>query len=298
METDVICGAERGAIECALTYTSIFSGQSAVARHGLMRGLGLNESLLKDMVSGDNLFRHFTDPCLANAIFPVHPTFLGSSFVQELLPICDRAEAQSRWWFRGRPVRLKGPDKHGFAELFTLAEINQNIFVYAARESGLTIRTWDHVRRGQALTSTMTHELEAEFDFFGQEPLPLHTPGAAAALLVALAEQHDFTFYKYQIADLVSHTGRVDLARQVFAVIEDFVEAILESLDPVTTRVIITSDHGHLEQLTSSHAHPKSKVPTWYFGPEPEQTAAGLRRPEDIFHLVLRLGGCRVEVSS
>src|SRR6516164_2118483 len=80
VETDVIGGAERGAIECALTYTSIFSGQSAVARHGLMRGLALNEALLKDLVSGDNLFRHFSDPCLANAIFPFHATFLGSSF--------------------------------------------------------------------------------------------------------------------------------------------------------------------------------------------------------------------------
>src|SRR5947199_157783 len=59
VETDVAGGAEPGAIECAITYTSIFSGQSAIHEHGLMRGLGLKERVLEQMVSRDNLFRHF-----------------------------------------------------------------------------------------------------------------------------------------------------------------------------------------------------------------------------------------------
>jgi bisphosphoglycerate-independent phosphoglycerate mutase (AlkP superfamily) len=109
--------------------------------------------------------------------------------------------------------------------------------------------------------------------------------------LLALASQHDFTFYKYQLADLVSHTGRVDLARDVFAVIETFVEAILRAIDPRETVVIITSDHGHLEQVAFSHGHPKSRVPTWYFGPDAESQADRMRRPEAIFHVVAERAG-------
>jgi bisphosphoglycerate-independent phosphoglycerate mutase (AlkP superfamily) len=107
---------------------------------------------------------------------------------------------------------------------------------------------------------------------------------------VSLARDHDFTFYKYQIPDLVSHTGRVESAREVFAVIERFVETILQAIDPARTVVVITSDHGHLEQVGASHAHPKTKVPTWYFGPEPEASAERLRRPEAIFHLLAQFG--------
>ena len=284
VETDVTGAYDRGAIECALTYTSIFSGTSAVDRHGLMRGLGLDEKLLKDLVSQDNLFAHFESPCLANALFPLHLSFLGSSHVQDMLPHLDRLAAEERWRFRGQPVRLKGLDKNGFAELFTLAEINQNIFVYAARQAGVTLRTWHDVRAGDALSSSLTHELEADFQFCGLDPLPVHSVPAAAAVLVRLVNSHDFTFYKYQIPDLVSHTGRVDLARKVFADIEDLIENILRAIDPSDTTVIVTSDHGHLEQLTSSHAHPKTKVPTWYFGPDPLTSAARLRRPEAIFH--------------
>jgi hypothetical protein len=291
VETVVAEHDRPGAIECAITYTSIFSGQSALERHGLMHGLGLNEATLTGMVREDNLFRRFSNPCLANAIFPVHLPFLGSSYVQDLIPACDRRAVEAALHLDGRPVRLRGPDKHGFAELFTLAEVNQNIFVYAAREAGVPPRSWDDVRGGRALTGTMTHELEARFnwDALGHPAPARREPRQAAEVLVALTREHDFTFYKYQLADLVSHTGRVDLAREVFGVIETFVEVILRASDPQETVVIVTSDHGHLEQVAFSHGHPKSRVPTWYFGPGAAGQAARMRRPEGIFHVI---AGC------
>src|SRR5260370_5861969 len=124
--------------------------------------------------------------------------------------------------------------------------MTQNICVCAARRAGVRPRAWEGAGGNEALTASMTHKLEADFDFFGHEPLPLHTPQEAAAILVRLAQQHDFTFYKYQIPDLVSHTGQVELARQVFEVIQDFVEAILRKIRPAATILVITSDHGHL----------------------------------------------------
>src|SRR5436190_3639271 len=288
VETDVTDGAEQGAIECAITYTSIFSGQSASREHGLMSGLGLKDRLLEQMVSRDNLFRRFERCCLANAIFPAHMAFLGNSYVQDLVPHVSREAIEGKLAFDGKPIALKGAGKNGFAEVFTLAEINQNIFVYAALQAGVRIRTWADVRRGDALASSMTHELESQFDtaFFDQKPLPGRSPEEAAAILVNLAAERDFTFYKYQIPDLVSHTGRIELAREVFTVIERFVESVLSSVDLAKTSVIVTSDHGHLEQLGSSRGHPKSKVPTWYFGAEPERYAALLSRPEGIFQVL------------
>ncbi len=292
VETEVIGDNLAGAIECAITYTSIFSGQSAANHHGLMQGLGLKEQALQEMVRTDNLFQRFEKSCLANALFPFHLSFLGSSFAQDLAPAYGRKAVEAALRFNDQPVQLKGPGKHGFAELFTLGEINQNIFVYAAREAGLALRTWDDVRNGQALTGTMTHELEARFNWhvLGQTALPLRTPGEAAAILVDLAAHHDFTFYKYQMADLVSHTGKVDLARSIFDVIESFVDAILNRIDPAETVVIVTSDHGHLEQVAFSHGHPKTKVPTWYFGPNAMTMADRMRRPEGIFHVIAEYG--------
>jgi len=288
VETDVTEGAELGAIECAITYTSIFSGQSALREHGLMRGLGLNDRLLERMVSRDSLFKRFPRCCLANALFPAHVAFLGNSYAHDLLPHFARASIEGKLRFDGTPVVLKGSQKNGFAELFTLAEINQNIFVYAARQAGVALRTWTDVRRDEGLTSSMTHELESRFNmaFFDQQPLLLRSPEEAAEILGRLTAGHDFTFYKYQIPDLVSHTGRIDQAREVFEIIERFVEAVLKQIDPAAASVIVTSDHGHLEQLGSSRGHPKSKVPTWHFGSDSERHASRLTRPEGIFEVL------------
>lgn len=291
IETVVTRDDAPGAIECAITYTSIFSGQSALARHGLMNGLGMNEQTLKDMVRHDNLFKRFENPCLANAIFPAHLAFLGTSFVQDLVPAFDRKAIEATLQFDGQPIRLKGAGKYGFAELFTLGEINQNIFVYAAQEADVTLRTWDDVWNNKALTGTLTHELEARFNWktLGISQLPLRSPQQGAKILADLVSRHDFTFYKYQLADLVSHTGKVELARGVFGIIETFVEAVLRALDPAETVVVVTSDHGHLEQVAFTHGHPKSRVPTWYFGADAETQVSRMRTPEGIFHVIAGL---------
>jgi 2,3-bisphosphoglycerate-independent phosphoglycerate mutase len=112
----------------------------------------------------------------------------------------------------------------------------------------------------------------------------------AAKILVELASHHDFTFYKYQLADLVSHTGQVELARSVFETIETFVGAVLLEIDSSDTVVVITSDHGHLEQVAFTRGHPKSKVPTWYFGPDAEAQVSRMRNPEGIFHVIAEHG--------
>ncbi len=285
--TDVTDGQEVGGIECALTYTSIFSGKNAVRHHGLLRSLELNHALLEGAIRESNLFKLFRAPCLSNAVFPVHLPFFRGSYVEDLVPSYTREAVERGLRFRGEPVCLLGPKKCGLAELFTLAEINQNIFVFAAREAGLKLRTYQDVRESRALTATMTHELESEFnlDFFGEEALPILSPEEAAFVLTSLLSEHDFVFYKYQLPDLISHTGRLELARAVFAIIERFLAAILHSIEPETTTVVVTSDHGYLEQVSYFRGHPKTKVPTWCFSKDAAEQANGLGRPEGIFRL-------------
>ena len=67
-------------------------------------------------------------------------------------------------------------------------------------------------------------------------------------------------------------------------------ETVLNSIDPAQTVVIVTSDHGHLEQVGFTRGHPKSKVPTWYFGPDAETQVSRMRRPEEIFAVIAEYG--------
>ncbi len=288
VETDVTQGQESGAIECALTYTTLFTGTSAVERHGLMKGLGLKDSMLEGLVRERNLFALYDDPCLATAIFPLNLPFFRSGYV-EGLPTFMREFVEQLLVFKGEPVTLVGgrENRRGFAELFTLAEINQNIFVYAAQKAGVRLRTYDDVRKGDAVTTSLTHELEAEFnlDALGVAPLAPRSPEEAAKVIAKLSREHSFVFAKYQMPDLIAHTGQVELARGVFATIETFLEALVAEVDTAETIVVATSDHGHLEQVGFTKGHPKTKVPTWYFGPDALETANRLRTPQAIFDL-------------
>lgn len=292
VETDVTAGEARGSIECALTYTSHFTGESAVRRVGLMQGLGLNHRSLEQMVDESNLFRRFENPCLANAIFPANFSFLGQAYTEDRVPTYTREQVEASLTFRGERVRLIGSDKHGFKELFTLAEVNRNIFVYAARQAEVRLRDFSDVRRGRALTSSLTHELESEFDFtcFGEPPLPHRSAAEAGAILASLSAEHPFVFYKYQVSDLISHSGRLHLARAVFRDIERCVHSVLSHIDPTETIVVVTSDHGHMEQVEYDQGHPKTFVPTWYFGDGTTTPLDDLRTPEGIFRVFARLG--------
>lgn len=287
VETDVTGGRTSGSIECALTYTTLFTGRDAVAAHGLVEGLGAQERLLDGLVDQGTLFDRFERSCLANALFPAHLPFLRSSHVQDLLPVLEREQVEARVTLDGRPVVLSGGEKHGLAELFTLAEVNQNPFVRAARRAGVRLRTWADVRAGQALTSTLTHALERRLDLslVDPEPLPARSLDEAARVLAALTRAHGFTFYKYQLADLVAHTGRADLARATFEEIEAFLGALLRELRGEAL-VVVTSDHGHLEQVGFHRGHPKSRVPTWVFAPGARALAERLDVPARIFDLL------------
>lgn len=289
VETDVTGGRTSGSIECALTYTTLFTGQDAVAAHGLVEGLGAREALLDGLIDRGTLFDRFgaARSCLANALFPAHLPFLRSSHVEDLLPVVAREQVEARVTLDGRPVVLSGPARRGVAELFTLAEVNRNPFVRAARRAGVRLRTWGDVRAGRALTSTLTHALERRLDLslIDPAPLPARSLDEAARVLAALTRDHAFTFYKYQLADLVAHTGRVDLARATFGEIEAFLGLLLEELRGEAL-VVVTSDHGHLEQVGFGHGHPKSRVPTWVFGPGARSLAEGLDVPARIFELL------------
>lgn len=294
VETDVTGGIEAGAIECAITYASIFSGTNALDRHGLMTGLGLRDEVLEGLIAEQNLFARFRAPCLANAIFPAHLPFLRGSYVEDLLPSFGRAQVEAQVSWEGEPLRLRGGEKRGFAELFTAAEINQNVFVHAARAAGVPLRTWADVRAGRALTGSLTNELENAFawgalaEATGLGPLPRFEPPDAAGVLARLSAEHDFVFYKYQLADLVSHTGQVALARDTFRVIETFLGALLEALGAAGLEerlVVVTSDHGHLEQVEFTQGHPKSRVPTWVFGDGALDVAGQLRAPAAVYQV-------------
>jgi hypothetical protein len=154
----------------------------------------------------------------------------------------------------------------------------------AVEAAGLRFRQLDDLRAGRAVYQDFTNIMlvEAGFDV---EP---RTPEQAAAVLADIAHKHRFTLYEYFITDRAGHAQDAALAQTVLAALARFVRAALARLDLTRTTVILTSDHGNVEDL-SSRNHTLNEVPTLAWGPGRERVRARVRNLADITPAVVEL---------
>jgi hypothetical protein len=147
----------------------------------------------------------------------------------------------------------------------------------AVEAAGLPFRTVEDLREGRALYHDFTNRA---LGAFGDEA-PSRTPEEAADVLAALAAGHCFTLYEHFIADRAGHERDFDFARAVLRELARFVRAVLARVDLARTNVILTSDHGNVEDL-STRNHTLNFVPTLAWGPARSTVARRVRTLADI----------------
>jgi hypothetical protein len=147
----------------------------------------------------------------------------------------------------------------------------------AVEAAGLPFRTVEDLRAGRALYHDFTNRaLKASGD-----EAPLRTPGEAADVLAPLAAAHAFTLYEHFLADRAGHEQDFEFARAVLQELARFVRALLARVDLAHTTVILTSDHGNVEDL-STRNHTLNPVPTLAWGRARHAVARRVRTLADI----------------
>jgi bisphosphoglycerate-independent phosphoglycerate mutase (AlkP superfamily) len=120
------------------------------------------------------------------------------------------------------------------------------------------------------------------------EQLRPRTPEEAGEILARLASLHRFTLYEYFITDKLGHAQDMTSARMVLRNLARFVRALLFRLDLSKTTVILTSDHGNVEDL-STRNHTLNPVPTLLWGEHGESCASRIRTLADITPTIVDL---------
>lgn len=107
------------------------------------------------------------------------------------------------------------------------------------------------VWKGQALTSEITN---ARWQLKLNYKLPVISPELAAKRLLKVASKNKITLFEYFLTDHLGH-GRYDGAIiQMISDLDQFLLTILKKFDRKTTTILICSDHGNFEDLsTKSH---------------------------------------------
>src|SRR6476646_5321439 len=154
----------------------------------------------------------------------------------------------------------------------------------AVEAAGMKFRTIEDLRSDSAVFMDYTNRILIERG----EDVNERTEDEAAAVLASLVSQHRFTLYEYFITDKVGHAQDMELARKVLTSLALYIRELLNSLDLKHTTVILTSDHGNIEDL-SSRNHTLNAVPTIVWGAERERIAARIKTLADITPSIVAL---------
>lgn len=122
---------------------------------------------------------------------------------------------------------------------------------FMARAAGVRLRTADDLARGEALTADLTGE---GWHRLLDPALPIVSEAEAARRLHVLARRHRLTLFEYFLTDKAGHSRDAARAADVLHSLDRFFGALLDLLDLERDLLVVTSDHGNLEDLrTKSH---------------------------------------------
>ena len=147
----------------------------------------------------------------------------------------------------------------------------------AVEAAGLEFRNLDDLRIDQAVYQDFTNNLLIER---GEDVKP-RAAGEAAQVLARIAAANQFTLYEYFITDKVGHAQDMHAAKTVLQQLARFIRELLSDIDLSCTSVILTSDHGNIEDL-SSRNHTLNEVPTIVWGANRDRIASRIRTLADI----------------
>ena len=152
----------------------------------------------------------------------------------------------------------------------------------AVEAAGMAFRNLDDLQAGRAVFQDYTNEMLIERGF----PTTRRTPEQAAEILASIAGQHRFTLYEYFITDKTGHAQDMLAARFILGNLARLVRHLLSRLDLKRTTLLLTSDHGNIEDL-SSRNHTLNLVPTLIWGEHREAMAARVRNLADITPVIV-----------
>ena len=147
-------------------------------------------------------------------------------------------------------------------QYFAAARRRTTVTTQCCREAGVELRDRSALHEGRAVAADLTGA--SWRTHLNLEPPDRSLPEAAEVLL-ATARRHRFTLFEYFLTDKVGHE-RIDTPpERILSDLDRVFRALLERIDPTDDTLLVTSDHGNLED--GSHTqHTRNPVPLLVYG--------------------------------
>lgn len=139
----------------------------------------------------------------------------------------------------------------------------------AVTSAGLPLLTAADLRAGQALSADFTGE------GWPEPGAPVYSLADAGRRMAELSANYGFAFYEHWLTDYMGHRGSLEEGRAVIERLDGVLGGLLGAWDDAAGLIVITADHGNLEDLSHKH-HTPHLVPTLIIGDERWEFGSGL----------------------
>jgi len=130
----------------------------------------------------------------------------------------------------------------------------------ATLASGAPFRTWTDLLEGRAVVHDLTHWRVREWGY----DLPLRTPEEAGVIIAQESMKQDFSLFEYFETDRAGHDQDRARAMRCLGDVDRALQAALARLDLQSATVIVVSDHGNVEDLsTKTHTSNPAFFTLW-----------------------------------
>ncbi|MCC6168087.1 MAG: alkaline phosphatase family protein [Caldilineaceae bacterium] len=189
-----------------------------------------------------------------------------------------RLGAMGRGWF------FCNAYPQGYFEAVRRGKRLLSVVPYAATSAGQALNDHDDLVAGRALAADFTSA--GWVSQLGYSDIPVYAPGEAGAKLWALAQPYQFLFFEHWQTDVLGHRGELAQAVKVLATFDAFLGGLLEAIDMASTLVIISSDHGNVEDC-SDRRHTTNPAFTLILGAQRQAVAARVQTLTDFAPAIL-----------
>lgn len=118
--------------------------------------------------------------------------------------------------------------------------------------------------------------------------LPFFTADKAGQILARVSQSYDFCLYEYFKTDHVGHAQNLNDALTLLKQLEQFIGSLLVQTDLSNTLVVLTSDHGNIEDM-SLKTHTNNPVPLIAWGKGNSELLATCQSLTDVTPALLTL---------
>jgi len=158
----------------------------------------------------------------------------------------------------------------------------------AVTNAGLNLFRHEDFFAGRALSADFTGA--GWRTMLGFPDAPVMDEHQAGRKLVTLAKEYDFSLFEYWASDYAGHHQEMDKAVELMETFDKVLGGLLQEMDDELL-VLITSDHGNMEDL-STRKHTDAHVPALVIGNKDarEEFTRGMKDIIDIAPAIWRAG--------